>query len=254
MAIEPEKTPNKEKKVICVSGLKKRFQNQEILNGIQLSIHKGENVAIIGKSGTGKSVLIKCLIRLIEPDEGKITLLNKDIMDLNVEELNRIRTNIGFVFQGAALYDSMSVKENLAFPLKRNHYINIPYNQHDEIIHEALKSVGMEGTENKYPIELSGGMQKRIGLARSLIMNPELIFYDEPTTGLDPITSQGINELILEIQNQRKASSIIITHDMKCAKTTANLIMVLYNGIIYAKGTYEEFEKSTDPVINSFFK
>ncbi|MFW6248168.1 MAG: ABC transporter ATP-binding protein [Bacteroidota bacterium] len=253
MPIDQKKNTN-QKKAICVSELKKRFKNQEILNGIQLTIHTGENVAIIGKSGTGKSVLIKCLIRLIEPDEGKITLLDEDIMNLNTEELNKIRTKIGFVFQGAALYDSMSVKENLAFPLKRNHYINVPENSHDEIIHDALKSVGMEGTENKYPIELSGGMKKRVGLARSLIMDPELIFYDEPTTGLDPITSQGINELILEIQSQRKASSIIITHDMKCARTTANLIMVLYNGIIYAKGTYDELEKSTDTVINSFFK
>ncbi len=253
MPIDQEKNIDQEIK-IRVSGLNKGFKNQEILNDIQFTIHKGENVAIIGKSGTGKSVLIKCLIRLIEPDEGEIILLDEDIMNLDTEELNRIRTKIGFVFQGAALYDSMSVKENLAFPLKRNHYINIPGNKHDEIIHDALKSVGMEGTENKYPIELSGGMQKRVGLARSLIMNPELIFYDEPTTGLDPITSQGINELILDIQNQREASSIIITHDMKCAKTTANLIMVLYDGTIYAKGTYDELEKSSDPVINSFFE
>ncbi len=253
MSIDPKKN-KKQEKTICVSNLKKNFTKQEILKGVDFTIDKGENVAIIGKSGTGKSVLIKCLIRLIEPDEGKITLLGEDIMNLNTEELNRIRTKIGFVFQGAALYDSMSVKENLAFPLKRNHYITIPDNKHDDIIQDALKSVGMEGVENKYPIELSGGMKKRVGLARSLIMNPELIFYDEPTTGLDPVTSQGINELILEIQSQRKASSLIITHDMKCASTTANLIMVLYNGIIYAKGTYNELKKSTDTIINSFFK
>lgn len=244
-----------QEEVIDVKHLEKSFFLQPVLKNIRFTIRKGENVAIIGKSGSGKSVLIKCLIRLLEPDEGEFLIFNKDMMQLQGDELDRTRTRIGFIFQGAALYDSMTVKENLEFPFQRNPFLPpTPPDQSLKRVQETLASVGMEGTEHKYPIQLSGGMKKRIGLARALIMNPEMIFYDEPTTGLDPITSKEINQLILDTQTKQKATSLIITHDMNCAQTTANRILMLYNGTIYAEGTYDELKYSDDTVIRSFFE
>jgi phospholipid/cholesterol/gamma-HCH transport system ATP-binding protein len=235
-----------------ITGLKKSFGNNEVLNGVSLKIEKGENLVVFGKSGSGKTVLIKCLIGLLEPDEGKIVLLGKDISGLNEEELNELRKKVGFLFQSAALYDSMTVRENLEFPLR-----GLKSKSEDEVealVKEALKNVGLEDAIDKMPSELSGGMRKRVGLARSLILKPEIILYDEPTTGLDPITSKEISHLILDVQKKYNAAAIIITHDRECARITANQMIILKDGKFIAEGAFEELSKSKDEWISSFFK
>ncbi len=237
--------------VIEIEHLKKSFGNNQVLKDISLNLAKGENLVILGKSGTGKSVLIKCIVGLIKPDEGKLTALQKNILELNTKELNALRKKIGFLFQSAALYDSMSVKENLEFPLR-----DLKELKQDEInikVIEALQNVGLEKAINKMPSELSGGMRKRIGLARTLILNPEIMLYDEPTTGLDPITSKEISSLILEMQKKFNTASIIITHDIECARITANRVIVLNDGTCYAEGTFKELEQSNDEKIKGFF-
>lgn len=235
-----------------IEHLKKSFGNNEVLKDLSFKINKGENLAIFGKSGSGKSVLIKCLVGLIEPDEGKIVLLDQDISKLNDEELNVLRKKIGFLFQSAALYDSMTVRENIAFPLRD--LKSKPKEEIDALVIEALKNVGLEDAIDKMPSELSGGMRKRIGLARTLILKPEIILYDEPTTGLDPITSKEISELILDIQKKYNTASIIITHDMECAHIAANRIIMIKDGTAAAEGTFEELSKSEDEWVRSFFK
>lgn len=238
--------------IIEIKGLVKAFGNNKVLKGVDLSLTKGENLVILGKSGTGKSVLIKCIVRLIWPDKGTITVFDKDITLQSEKELNEIRIRMGFLFQNAALYDSMTVRENLNFPLKRS-LKKLSEKEREKVIEEALENVGLKEAINKMPSELSGGMRKRVGLARSLILNPEIMLYDEPTTGLDTITSKEISELILEIQKKNKTSSIIITHDMACARLTADRIIILKDGTIYAWGSYEDLEKSNDEWIRSFF-
>ena len=208
---------------------------------------------ILGRSGSGKSVTIKCIVGLIEPDKGEIKVFGENVLNLKKSELNEIRVRIGFLFQSGALYDSMSVRENLAFTLKKHKRDLTPEEVESEVL-EALDNVGLSDAIDKMPSELSGGMQKRIGLARTLILKPEIILYDEPTTGLDTITSREISELILDIKHKRKTTSIIITHDMACAKLTADRIMVLKDGVIHAEGTYEELEKSEDEWVRSFFE
>lgn len=235
-----------------IEHLKKSFGNNAVLKDLSFKINKGENLAIFGKSGSGKSVLIKCLVGLIEPDEGKIVLLDQDISKLNDEELNVLRKKIGFLFQSAALYDSMTVRENIAFPLRD--LKSKPKEEIDALVMEALKNVGLEDAIDKMPSELSGGMRKRIGLARTLILKPEIILYDEPTTGLDPITSKEISELILDIQKKYNTASIIITHDMECAHIAANRIIMIKDGTAAAEGTFEELSKSEDEWVRSFFK
>lgn len=235
-----------------IEHLKKSFGNNEVLKDLSFKINKGENLAIFGKSGSGKSVLIKCLVGLIEPDEGKIVLLDQDISKLDGEELNVLRKKIGFLFQSAALYDSMTVRENIAFPLRD--LKSKPKEEIDALVIEALKNVGLEDAIDKMPSELSGGMRKRIGLARTLILKPEIILYDEPTTGLDPITSKEISELILDIQKKYNTASIIITHDMECAHIAANRIIMIKDGTAAAEGTFEELSKSEDEWVRSFFK
>jgi phospholipid/cholesterol/gamma-HCH transport system ATP-binding protein len=239
--------------VVEMQGVKKSFGSNEVLKGISFKLTKGENLVILGKSGTGKSVLIKCIVKLIEADSGELKVFDKTINGLNEKELNELRTKIGFLFQSGALYDSMTVRENLEFPILRNSRSTAP----EEIatrVQEVLANVGLEDTAEKMPAELSGGMRKRISLARTLILNPELMLYDEPTTGLDPITSQGISELILEVQKKYKTTSIIITHDIKCAEITANRIMIIDDGTFVAEGTFEELKGSKDGIVNSFFK
>ncbi|MEO5889247.1 MAG: ATP-binding cassette domain-containing protein [Ferruginibacter sp.] len=239
--------------VIAIKGLFKSFgKDNHILKGVDLTVKKGENLVVLGKSGSGKSVTIKCLVRLVEADKGEIKVFDTDISLLDDLELNKIRIRIGFLFQNAALYDSMTVRENLAFPLKR-HNKEMSTEQVNAAILEALESVGLAGAIDKMPSELSGGMRKRIGLARTLILKPEIILYDEPTTGLDTITSREISELILAIQKKNKTSSIIITHDMACAKLTGDRLIILKEGVIDAEGTYEELEKSKDEWVRSFF-
>lgn len=239
--------------VVEIEHLKKSFGNNHVLRDINLKIHKGENVVVLGKSGTGKSVLIKCIVGLVDIDEGNLTILGKNISELDDEELIEIRKKIGFLFQSGALYDSMTVRENLEFPLRRQ--INILSNDEiDFLVKEALENVGLIKAIDKSPSELSGGMRKRLGLARTLILKPEIMLYDEPTTGLDPITSKEISNLILDIQEKYNTSSIVITHDIDCAKLTANRIIVFNEGICAAEGSYSDLEKSTDVWVRSFFE
>jgi len=239
--------------VINIKGLYKSFgKHNDILKGVDLIVKKGENLVVLGKSGSGKSIAIKCLVRLVEPDKGEIKLFGTDITTLNNTQLNAMRVRVGFLFQNSALYDSMTVRENLAFPLKR-HSKKLSSKEVENKIIDALKDVGLAEAIDKMPSELSGGMRKRIGLARTLILKPEIILYDEPTTGLDTITSREISELILTIQKKNKTSSIIITHDMACAKLTGDRLVILKDGVIHAEGSYGELEKSTDKWVRSFF-
>ncbi len=238
--------------VIAIKGLYKSFGKNDILKGVDLAVNKSENLVVLGKSGSGKSILIKCLVGLVTADKGEIKVFGTDINTLDNNELNAIRVRIGFLFQNSALYDSMTVRENLAFPLKRHSKKLSPEEVEADIV-AALDSVGLAEAIDKMPAELSGGMRKRIGLARTLILKPEIILYDEPTTGLDTITSREISELILAIQKKNKTSSIIITHDMACAKLTGDRLVILKEGVIDAEGTYEELEKSDDEWVRSFF-
>ena len=239
--------------IISIRGLHKSFgKNNDVLKGVDLQVKKGENLVVLGKSGSGKSICIKCIVGLVKADRGEINVLGTDITALNNKELNQVRLKIGFLFQNAALYDSMSVRQNLEFPLKR-HFKKLTTIDVENSIIEALESVGLADAIDKMPSELSGGMRKRIGLARTLILKPEIILYDEPTTGLDTITSREISELILSVQKKHKTTSVIITHDMACARLTGDRVVVLREGVIAAEGSYEELEQSTDEGVRSFF-
>jgi len=252
METNPNSNQASHETVVTINGLSKTFGGNQILKDVNLDLRKAENLVVLGKSGSGKSTIIKCMVGLTEPDDGKISIFGQDMTDVDYDELNRLRTKIGFLFQGNALYDSMTVYENLAFPL-RHHKKDIGVEKIDSLIHEVLESVGLPDTGNQMPAELSGGMSKRIGLARTLILKPEIMLYDEPTTGLDTITSREISELILSIQKKNKTSSIIITHDMACAKLTGDRILILKDGVIVAEGSYEALEKSEDEWVRSFF-
>ncbi len=239
--------------IIEIKGLKKSFGDYEVLKDINLTVAKGENVVVLGKSGSGKSVMIKCIVGMITPDAGELTVLGKDVNEITKDELKELRTRIGFLFQSGALYDSMTVRENLMFPLTR--VLKLKDNQQiDKLCEEVLESVGLSDAIDKMPSELSGGMRKRMALARTLIVKPEIILYDEPTTGLDTITSKEISHLILDMQKKYHTTSIIITHDIPCAKITADRILIINEGEFIAEGTYEELSNSDDPFINSFFK
>src|ERR1035437_7122708 len=239
--------------VIEINNLRKGFGTQEVLKDVSLKLFNGENLAVLGKSGSGKSVLIKCIVRLFSPDYGTINVLGEDVNTLNSESLGELRKKIGFLFQSGALYDSMTVRQNLEFPLIRIKK-NLTQKMINEKVYEALENVGLSDAINKMPSQLSGGMRKRISLARTIVVDPLIILYDEPTTGLDPVTSEEISLLINDIQKKYKTSSIIITHDIECARTTANRVIMLQDGEVYADGNIKEFEKSTDSVIKSFFK
>ncbi len=238
--------------VIEIKNLKKSFGNNSVLKGFNISLGQGENLVVLGKSGSGKSVLIKCIVGLIEPDEGTLNVLGEEILELEDNKLNDLRRKIGFLFQSAALYDSMTVRENLEFPLRNSH--SIKNEEKDTLVKEALENVGLLEAIDKMPSELSGGMRKRIGLARTLILKPKIMLYDEPTTGLDPITSEEISTLILNMREKYNTSSIIITHDISCAKITADRIIVIQEGVCAAEGTYEELKNSENPEVRAYFK
>jgi phospholipid/cholesterol/gamma-HCH transport system ATP-binding protein len=243
----------KDSVIVKMEHLSKSFGINHVLRDINLIINKGENVVVLGQSGTGKSVLIKCIVGLEEFDEGKLEIFGHNIAELKNEELIKLQKKIGFLFQSGALYDSMTVRENLEFPLRRKS-VSISKEKMNELVMEALHNVGLEKAIDKSPSELSGGMRKRLGLARTLILKPEIMLYDEPTTGLDPITSKEISNLILEVQKKYNTSSIIITHDIECARLTGNRIIILKDGMCTADGKYEELENSKDPWIRSFFE
>lgn len=247
-----ERSVNNTELVISIRKLYKAFGTNAVLKGFDLDLNRAENLAVLGKSGSGKSVLIKCIIGLLKPDSGIINVFNESIPEMEQDELDHIRARIGFLFQSNALYDSMTVRENLAFPLRR-HWIEKNQAKELELIEEALENVGLAHTLNMMPVELSGGMRKRIALARTLILRPEIILYDEPTTGLDPITGKEISELMVHIQEKYKTSSIIISHDMNCIKITADRITLLTDGIAYATGSYDDLRASDDPVVKQFF-
>jgi len=238
--------------VIDIKNLKKSFGSNDVLKDVDLKIYKGENVVILGRSGTGKSVLIKIIAGLLQPDGGTVEVLGKNVADLDYGDLEQLRLKIGFSFQSSALYDSMTVRENLAFPLQRSGKSPSRLEM-EESIKKALEDVGLSQTIDQLPSELSGGQRKRIGIARTLIMQPEIMLYDEPTAGLDPITSEEINQLINQVQEQYHTTSIIITHDLTCAKSTGNRIAVLLDGTFLQVGTFEEVFESTDDRIKNFY-
>jgi phospholipid/cholesterol/gamma-HCH transport system ATP-binding protein len=238
--------------VVVIKGVRKAFGDHEVLRGIDLHVNKGENLVILGKSGTGKSVLIKCLVGLEWPDEGEVRVFGKDLFSLDYAELNESRVRTGFLFQNAALYDSMTVKENLLFPL-RQHEKDMTREKKQARVMEMLDNVGLAESIDQLPSKLSGGQSKRIGLARTLILRPELMLYDEPTTGLDTGTGKEISELMIKMKMKYNISSITITHDMNCARMTADRIIMLREGVVVAEGTYEELERSEDEWIRSFF-
>ncbi len=245
---------SKSKPIIDIRDLKKSYGDNHVLGGFNMQLFEGENLVIMGKSGSGKSVMIKCLVGLEDPDSGTIEVMGKNIGELEQEELDELRTEIGFLFQGSALYDSMSVRENLEFPLRRHTKKFGEIDDTTPMIMEALENVGLAQTIDLMPSELSGGMKRRIALARTLILQPKIILYDEPTTGLDPITSKEIILLMMSIQEKYNTSSIIITHDVDCARVISNRMILLVDSINYAEGTFEELAKSDDPKIQAFFK
>ena len=243
---------NKEEPVISITGLYKSFDGVPVLKGIDFKLFKGENVAVLGKSGTGKSVLIKIIVGLLKPDKGEVLVLGKHVDQLVGKELDAMRLRVGFSFQNSALYDSMNVYQNLAFPLIMN-FKNLSKEEVDAAVEDVLESVGLKNKIQQMPSDLSGGQRKRIGIARTLILKPEIMLYDEPTSGLDPITSAEIIELIKEVQQKYNTSSVIITHDLTCAKNTGNRIAMLHKGKFLKVGTFEEVFKTDNEQVKGFF-
>ncbi|MDT8415551.1 MAG: ATP-binding cassette domain-containing protein [Flavobacteriaceae bacterium] len=248
------KTNVKEEPVLELKNLYKHFGDNKVLNGFNLQLYKGENLVVMGKSGSGKSVMIKCLVGLMQADGGSIRIKGQDITTLGQRELDLLRTEIGFLFQGSALYDSMTVRENLYFPLRRHAHIMGREEDTEKWIREALANVGLEHAIDLMPDELSGGMKRRVALARALILKPKIMLYDEPTTGLDPITAKEIIQLMRAIQKTYGTSSLIITHDVDCARVISNRMILLVDGVNYAEGTFQELTQSNDPNIKAFFK
>lgn len=239
--------------VIEILNLHKSFGTNKVLIDFSLIVNKGENVVVLGKSGSGKSVLIKCVVGLLKQDQGIIKVLGRNINDLNQEELDKMRVKIGFLFQNSALYDSMTVRENLEFPMRR-HWFHMDKDEIDKLVKEALENVGLLHAIDMMPADLSGGMRKRIGLARTLMLKPEIVLYDEPTTGLDPITGREIVQLMMTLQKKYNTTSIIISHDMSVAEKTANKVVILLEGKNYAEGSYEDLKNNNDPKVKQFFE
>lgn len=252
MSVKTKHEPDK-KAVIAIEHLSKSFGSMKVINDLSLNLYPEENLVVLGKSGSGKSVLIKLIVGLLKADKGSIRVFDQDVTTLDRNELDVIRQKIGFLFQSAALYDSMSVRENLNFPLVRIRK-DLDEKQRTEKIMEVLESVGLADAVDKMPSELSGGMRKRIGLARTIVVDPIIMLYDEPTTGLDPSTSDEISKLILDVQKKYKTASMIITHDIACARIVANRLVMLKDGSVYKEGVLKDFETSDDEIIQSFFK
>ncbi|MEX2369769.1 MAG: ATP-binding cassette domain-containing protein [Bacteroidales bacterium] len=241
-------------RILHITNLHKSFNGKKVIDGIDLSLFSGENLVVLGKSGTGKSVIMKCVVRLMEPDEGSIHVFGTDVLNCNEKQLNLVRTRIGYLFQEGAMYDSMTVKENMLFPAKRDATLRkLNIKELHEIAEKNLESVGLIDAINKLPSELSGGMKKRAGLARALMLSPEMIIYDEPTTGLDPYTAGTINDLIMKVREIYNTSAIIITHDIRCAKITGDRLVLLHDGKIHAEGPYEELSKNKSDPVRIFF-
>lgn len=238
--------------IVAVENLTKRFGELLVLENVSIEVHRAENLIVFGKSGSGKSVLLKCIIGLMKPDSGNIFINDQNVLELSIKELNKVRKDIGFLFQGAALYDSMTVRENLSFPLKR-HFEEMTPKQIDDKVIYTLELVSLEEAIDKMPSELSGGMKKRIGLARSIITDPALMLYDEPTTGLDPITSKEISELILSLQKKLNMTSIVVTHDLICAEIIADRAIFLRDAHVAFEGNIDELTKSNDSFLKNFF-
>lgn len=244
---------NSKKEIIAIRHLYKSFGDNKVLIDFNMSLHNEENIVVLGKSGSGKSVLIKCIIGLMKPDSGTIKVFGKDIPDLSRDELDKIRVKIGFLFQSNALYDSMTVRQNLEFPLRR-HSIRLTQPEVNTLVTDALEDVGLKHTIVMMPSELSGGMRKRIALARTLILKPEIILYDEPTTGLDPITGKEIIDLMITMQKKYRSASIIISHDMNCVRMTSDKVVLLMDGKCYCEGSFGELQQMNDPRVKLFFE
>ena len=239
--------------VLVVSHLYKSFDDNHVLTDFNLELFKGENVVVLGKSGSGKSVLIKCIIGLLKPDKGLIQVFGENIPDMDEDDLDKMRTKIGFLFQSNALYDSMTVRQNIEFPLRR-HSEKVTQQEMDELVKNALEDVGLAHTVDMMPEELSGGMRKRIALARTLILKPEIILYDEPTTGLDPVTGREIIRLMVDIKKKYNTSSLIISHDMNCVHLASDRVVILVDGVCYANASYPELNRNQDPKVKQFFE
>ncbi len=237
--------------MVRIRDLRKSFGDNNVLNGFNMTLYKGENLVIMGKSGSGKSVMIKCLMGLMQPDSGAIEIMGNNVLEFEHQELDILRKEIGFLFQGSALYDSMTVRENLEFPLRKQ---RLEQNRKDEMVYRALESVGLKEALELMPDELSGGMKRRVALARAIILNPKIIIYDEPTTGLDPITAKEIIQLMRDIQIQFGSSALIITHDVDCSRVIADRMILLIDGINYAEGSFKELASSKDKNVQAFFK
>ena len=251
--IETSLVKDRSQPLIVLKDVHKSYGDNHVLRGFNLTLHEGENVVIIGRSGSGKSVLLKCIVRLTYPDQGQVLVLGKDVPELSAEEMDILRADVGFLFQGSALYDSMTVRENLEFPLRR-HLDRLGNQDIDKLVLDTLDSVGLAHAIDLLPEELSGGMKRRVALARTIILRPHIILYDEPSSGLDPITAKEIGALFLDIQDQYHTASLIITHDMDFARSISNRLILLIDGINYAEGTFAELAKSPDPKIKAFFK
>lgn len=237
--------------MIRIKDLHKRFGDNVVLKGFDMELMEGENLVIMGKSGSGKSVMIKCLMGLMQPDSGTVEIMEERVLEMEHQELDYLRKKIGFLFQGSALYDSMTVKENLEFPLRKQ---NMPQDKKDKLVFQALESVGLLDAIELLPNELSGGMKRRIALARAIILHPKIIIYDEPTTGLDPITAKEIVQLMRDIQKIYGSSALIITHDVDCSRVIADRMILLIDGVNYAEGSFKELSNSKDEKIQAFFK
>ena len=253
VAVRGEAEKNSSAPAIAVDDLHKSFGSQKVLNGISLAVSRGETLAVLGRSGTGKSVLLRLIIGLEKPDSGSVRIHGQDIVGLALDQLGEIRMKMGFLFQHAALYDSLTVEQNVAFPLQ-HHKKEMSKSEHGDRVKQLLTEVGMEGIFSRSPSDISGGMQKRVGLARALALEPDILLLDEPTAGLDPISAAEINDLVLKLQEEHHMASIVVTHDLHSAKTIAGRLALINEGNVVIEGSFEELQKSDIEFVREFLK